>query len=165
MIQGIIGKLGTNLEQISASILKSSDIFEPKKDKINIENLKVSTDNVEISDQARASMILSTIAAPASTKTFVQEENEKMKKAKEKNKDQSKKKSDSPYDDESYDADDPDFYTVNEEEKQQHSEDERDSQAAEAYNQIEFEKQNTDHKSEQSVSKSADKGKLLDIKF
>ena len=83
MINGIITKLATNIERISSSILKSPEVFQLKKDKINVENLKANTDNVNISDQARASMILSTIASSASTKAFVKEESLETDKDKE----------------------------------------------------------------------------------
>ena len=85
MFQNIIGKIGTNLDQITSALLKSARMYENKKDKIAIEKLSTNTDNVEISDQARASMISSSIAAAAGSKIKIERQTDDTESTKAKN--------------------------------------------------------------------------------
>jgi hypothetical protein len=90
MFQNIIGKIGTNLDQITSALLKSARMYENKKDKIAIEKLSTNTDNVEISDQARASMISSSIAAAAGSKIKIERQTDDTESTKKKNKHKAK---------------------------------------------------------------------------
>ena len=147
MIHGIITKLATNIERISSSILKSPEVFQLKKDKINVENLKANTDNVNISDQARASMILSTIASSASTKAFVKEESLETDKDKENINNQKDKSGSSDLQEE-------------QEQEESLSEEKNDQAAFHIYKDSDKSPPPRDN-----VPKSDDKGKFLDIKF
>lgn len=169
MIQSVLGSFAIN-EHISTSTIIATSISEMKKEKLTPEVLSKNTDNVNISDQARASMMQQMIAASASTKTSVQEENNDAESDKKMIKDESnnsKRNSSSNDSQENEDEDDEyDLSSLTEDEIKDYLDDGKITQE-QAHKEIV--KRNFDKKivesnnSNSNVSFNSEKGHIIDI--